>query len=337
MRRKQGPILVMLAGLLAFVIVALGFIGAKAMAVHHPPGVQFACGDVGVKPTFLAYDAATAGQNFGPSSTATNVALVEADLHLRRCTDPALTVAHAAYYGVDGLSLPISQLQFQAAVQDELQHPTVVWRNRVRAIEAFEASGSLTLSISTANYQTLYFQKGSSAWVIPQLASSTMINMPATVFVIRHGSVVKELKLNCGYQPHDIFPNGVITPPPVAPPAVSPPVTPVVPARHSCPPQWPYGTWPICKDGPSHDPLVNPNVPDQVKGPGTGVTGPATPPVDSPCGFATCPKAPPPTAPPSGPGPVTLPPPTTPPVTIPGISHDPPVTTPISPPPPPSA
>jgi len=323
MRRRSDVIAVMLAGVLVFVMVALGFIGAKAM--FHSSGSQFACTDVGVKPGFLAYNTATVGQNFGPPSAATNVALVEADLHLRRCTDPALTVAHAAYYGVDGLSLPMTQAQFQTAVKAELKHPTTVWRKRVRAIEAYEASASsLTLSQSTANYQTLYFQKGVSPKVIPQLASSAMINTPATVFVIRHGSVVKELKLNCGYQPHDIFPSGVITPP-------------VIPVKHSCPPQWPYGTWPVCKDGPSHDPLVNPSVPTQVKGPGTGVKGPATPPVDSPCGFATCPTTPTPTAPPSGPGPVTLPPPTTPPVTIPGISHDPPVTTPISPPPPPSA
>ena len=326
--RKSGVISLVLAGLVVFVMMALGLIGMESSKVH--PAILSACTDVGVKPVFLAYDSATMGQNFGPPSTATNVAAVQADLHVRRCSDPALTVAHAAYYEVDGLSLPMTQLQFQAAVQDELQHPTVVWRNRVRAIEAYEASASsLSLSQSTANYQTLYFQKGASAWVIPQLASSTMIRMPATVFVIRHGSVVKELKLNCGYQPHDIFPNGVITPP------VSPP--PVVPPTHSCPPQWPYGTWPICKDGPSHDPLVNPDVPDQVKGPSTGVTGPATPPVDSPCGFATCPSTPPPTAPPTTPGPVTLPPPTTPPVPIPGISHDPPLTTPISPPPPPPA
>ena len=325
--RKSGVISLVLAGLVVFVMMALGLIGMESSKVH--PAILSACTDVGVKPVFLAYDSATMGQNFGPPSTATNVAAVQADLHVRRCSDPALTVAHAAYYEVDGLSLPETQLQFQAAVQDELQHPTVVWRNRVRAIEAYEASASsLTLSQTTANYQTLYFRKKASAWVIPQLASSTMIRMPATVFVIRHGSVVKELKLNCGYQPHDIFPNGVITPPSVPP---------VVPPRHSCPPQWPYGTWPICKDGPSHDPLVNPDVPDQVKGPGTGITGPATPPVDSPCGLGTCPTSPPPTAPPSGPGPVTLPPPTTPPVTIPGISHDPPVTTPISPPPPPPA
>lgn len=310
-------------------LTALGFVSVKSVFESSPKYPSHACIDVGNQPAFLAYASDTVGQNFGPPSTATNVASVQADLHVRRCSDPALTVAHAAYYGVGGLTLPMTQLQFQAAVQDELQHPTVVWRNRVRAIEAYEASASsLTLSRSTANYQTLYFQKGASAWVIPQLESSTMINTPATVFVIRHGSVVKELKLNCGYQPHDIFPNGVITPPSVPP---------VVPPRHSCPPQWPYGTWPICKDGPSHDPLVNPDVPDQVKGPGTGITGPATPPVDSPCGFATCPTTPTPTAPPSGPGPVTLPPPTTPPVTIPGISHDPPVTTPISPPPPPPA
>ena len=321
--RRRGAILTLLAGVIAFMLTALGFVSVKSVFESSPKYPSHACIDVGNQPAFLAYASDTVGQNFGPQSRATDVASVQADLHIRRCTDPALVTAHAAYYGVGGLSLPMTQDQFAAAVKDAIVHSKTVWRARVKSVEAYEASAtSLSLTESSRSYQTMYFQKGSNRFVTPLLLPSTMINTPAMVFVIRHGNTVKELKLQCGYQPHDVFPGGVIITPPAA---------------KSCPPKWPYGTWPICKDGPSYDPLVNPNVPAQVKGPGTGVHGPATPPVDSPCGFATCPTSPPPTAPPSGPGPVTLPPPTTPPVTIPGISHDPPVTTPISPPPPPSS
>lgn len=76
-------------------------------------------------------------------------------------------------------------------------------------------------------------------------------------------------------------------PPGSTPPGSTPPETP------KCPPDMPFGEYPLCKDGPSHDVLVNPDVPAQVKGPGTtpigGDPGPASAPTDSPTGCpGTC-------------------------------------------------
>jgi hypothetical protein len=121
-------------------------------------------------------------------------------------------------------------------------------------------------------------------------------------------------------------------------------ITPIPPG-HGAPPitcvsgcvQTPYckmhPTAPKCltpKD-PTKDVLVNPNVPDQVKGPGTTPVGtspgPATKPVDSSTGCnGPCPTSPQPTP---------TSPPTPEPVTPTPIATDPPVTGTVPPPPPP--
>lgn len=111
---------------------------------------------------------------------------------------------------------------------------------------------------------------------------------------------------------------GVCKNPQVLYPQPAPPTTP--PGEGLCrstgEPVPPNG---LCPKDPTQDVLINPDVPDQVKGPGTtpiGVNpGPATKPTDSPTGCnGPCPKpggtTPKPPAPPSGPGPVVLPPPT---------------------------
>ncbi|TAH33762.1 hypothetical protein EYC59_04535 [Candidatus Saccharibacteria bacterium] len=87
-----------------------------------------------------------------------------------------------------------------------------------------------------------------------------------------------------------------VTPPAPAPEVPTPGTTPGTPPPgtttppETCPPDMPYGTPPYCKDGPSHDVLLNPDVPAQVRGPqGSAPTGPASVPTDSPSGCpGTC-------------------------------------------------
>jgi hypothetical protein len=81
------------------------------------------------------------------------------------------------------------------------------------------------------------------------------------------------------------------------PPAIALPPPATTTTVPTCPPgQHPSPLNGVCiapKD-PSQDPLNNPSVPPIVKGQGTtpanGDPGPATQPVDTPCGFATCPS-----------------------------------------------
>ena len=93
----------------------------------------------------------------------------------------------------------------------------------------------------------------------------------------------------------------VSTPPPAstAPPVKTPPTPGTTTTTQPCPAgQHPSPLNGVCivpKD-PSADPLNNPAVPPVVKGPGTTPAGqapsaPATAPVDSPCGYATCPSS----------------------------------------------
>jgi hypothetical protein len=140
------------------------------------------------------------------------------------------------------------------------------------------------------------------------------------IFVSKKGCAIAKATLVSASTPADVTKetaskrgaclNGKSHPKP-KPPNPTPTPTPTPTPSPSCPPNMPHGHWPICKDDPSHDPIVNPSVPDQVKGPGTGVTGPPSTPTDGPCGITTCPTATPKPTPPSGGGPTTLPSPTT--------------------------
>lgn len=201
--KKKGALFGLLAAVIAFALVALAFVGLPAVITATAPPAAVACVNVQNAPAFLAYDAKTRGDNFGPSGQATTVEQAQAELHQRRCTDAALVTAHAAYYGVDGLSLPMSQNVFEQAVQAALDAPATVWRARVTAVEAYEASGNLSMATSHAQYDTLFFLTGEDASVVPDLVAGPVGDRVSTLFVVRHGNVTKNLKLECGFQPFE--------------------------------------------------------------------------------------------------------------------------------------
>ena len=336
MNRRNGLIVFGGAGLLLMLLLGLVFGPGVIKVIAAPPSPDFACADMQEKATFLAYSQNTKGDNFGPVVNAANVGEAQAELHARRCIDPALVTAHAAFYGVDGLSLPMSQQAFEDAVKAAKKEPATVWRSRIEAVEAYEKTGELSITTSTKRYDTLFFREGDKKSVVPTLYAGPVRDKVSTLFTVRHGDVVKKLKLECGFQPFEQdFPGtpGKPKPPtttPTTPPATRPPTTP--PAT-------------LTPKDPSKDVNVNKDVPEQVRGPGTtpvgGDPGPAEEPVDSDTGCdgaCTNPSAPAPSpaasTPPSGGGPTQLPAPTEAPVTPTAIASDPPVATSIATPPP---
>lgn len=120
------------------------------------------------------------------------------------------------------------------------------------------------------------------------------------------GNVVMTSPIALPPRPEHLAP--IVSPPPPPPAEVT---TEAPPPGTTTPPQkceWPtpHGEWPNCKDDPSRDVLNNPDVPAQVKGPGTtpigGDPGPASQPTDSPTGCrGTCNNAATATAAPANP------------------------------------
>lgn len=225
MNRKRWVALAAAAGALVVVVAMLG--GWVGLANSKPNPKDKPCTDVNTSAQFYAYDSATRGNNFGPAVVASNVKEALFDLHQRICTDAALVTAHAAYFGVDGLSLPMSQKQFEKAVNAALAAPGTVWRQRVEAVEAYVSSGTVSLVTSTKAYDTMFFGKGNSSKDVPDLYAGPVTDRVSTLLVIRHGKMVKNLKLECGFQPFEPeFPGTPKNPPHHPKPTPTPTPTP---------------------------------------------------------------------------------------------------------------
>lgn len=289
------------------------------------PGVAdpktYSCADVQKDARYLAYDAETKGQNFGPKVTASDVSGATKELHARRCVDPALTAAHAAYMGVDGYK--------RTNVTEKatwLKSNPLEWGKLIAKLEKMQEKYDAKLITSKASYETWLFKKAASDMDAPSvLEGSVNPKVARTVLVIGKWEFI----LNCGLQPRWV----ILASPPSTPqtstttPGTS---TPAGPGECTKPPKpsgngWWYRasdcTWlqKLTPKDPSKDVNKNPDVPAQVRGPGTTPVGsdpgPATKPTDSPTGCqGSCAASPAPaaSAPPRGGGSVTLAPPTEP-------------------------
>jgi hypothetical protein len=127
-------------------------------------------------------------------------------------------------------------------------------------------------------------------------------NRKAIKVTMANGSVVW-IMVRCGNVVYGTPPPGVPTTTPSTPP----------PTTNTCPPSTPYGTWPVCKSGPSADPASRSNAP--VGGGTSSDSGPGTyvPPAQMsqpPATQPAAPAAPKVTTPPVGssPDPVSAPP-----------------------------
>jgi hypothetical protein len=137
---------------------------------------------------------APAGSNFfGPAVTQTSVAGQLAELHNRRCADPALVVAQSKYEGLPGY-VNLTGAQLTAEANALAGNPTQ-WMQAIKNLESNE-SGKLDVDTTkSGSYQTMYMVvQPSGAPLIEQTAPDR-----PSFAVLEIGSWI--YKLDCGFQP----------------------------------------------------------------------------------------------------------------------------------------
>jgi len=218
--------------------------------------------------------------NNGPAAP-TEVDAAKAELHARRCTDPALVAQHASYQ-----SGSFAGTQALLDVTNGYVNDRSSWVNAVAIMEAAEAQCSASVVEMSGPYKTMYMQ-GTQPVPSSYPADPDRPSYLVLRFSCPNGSEWN-YKLDCGFQPVGQFPPPPETPAPPAsstpscsvncgpppstctyncvsttiPPTTTPPTTPPV----TCPPQGckPYvpPTPEMCAD-PAHpcQPGVGPSVP----------------------------------------------------------------------------
>lgn len=302
----------------AAVLFLIGsWVGIAAGDDPTPPDDSAECASA--DPYYYSYDAD--GNRFGPPVSEELQAAV-AELHTRRCADPALVVAHAMYHGKKYLDLPTQQAEVTRLVSDR-----VSWRYAVDMMTIFETNEcAASIETMSDDYQTLYMLDGADRSVAPGIhkASPDVPSFRVLRYTCSDGRVFN-YKLDCGFQPVDQdFPDipeipdnptpttgpppSVTQPPTTGTPTTGPPTT--RPPTTTTPPTTECPTGPEgCKDG-DDDIVNNPptcNLPDDLCHGGTGPTIPRPPETSQPRPTV----APPPVTPP----PTVAPPPTQPTVT----------------------
>ena len=195
----------MLIPLLLFLVVGVG-----KVVVDDPPAggnttttVPAACpGAV----HYFRHDLPVEVNHFGPAAPDNDVNAALAELHNRRCVDPALTVAHRQYQARNYTS-PEERL-FQT---EGLANNPEAWALNVLALEEREAIAvKVEVVDMTESYQTLYMVDTPVPTIYQDVVDRPKYKVIR--FTYADGSV-DNLKLDCGFQPVEpIFP-GIPGPP----------------------------------------------------------------------------------------------------------------------------
>ena len=242
---------------------------------------------------FFTYDVT---QNFfGPASASADVETQKSELHNRRCSDPALAVAHQEYQA-GAYSSPQERLAKTQTLIDDKE----AWRLTVMSLETRESSCSASLQTMSGNYQTLWMRKGASSSDIPGIYQASPEKPSYDVLRFDCAGSQLNYKLDCGFQPVATSFVGVPTldqpapstpskPRPNSPPATTIPKAPPT-TTGGCPPGY------NCKD-PSRGIGNNPAA-CALGDCGPRPVNPTPPPADAVVPTATV-----------APPPVTLPPP----------------------------
>lgn len=203
--------------------------------------------------TFYAYNSPAGSHFFGPEAPMRARAAYQ-EMLMRRCQDPVLTVAHAAYES----GMWSDPAHLQTRVQDFMMNRDH-WQNTISRLMAMESECNLSIESMSNEYQTLAMQTGNSRNVPPTLFQVTP-NRPSfeVLRVSCPNGRVYNFKLNCGFQPvAQEFPRVPRTPPNPNPPPGSPPGTPpscCAPPCDNCNPPPPCDNCnppPGCPTGPN--------------------------------------------------------------------------------------
>lgn len=248
-----------------------------------PASVVASCDDVeGNTPTF--YNQQTDDLAFGPA-VETQVDPAVAELHKRRCQDPALTTAHAIDAGLEGWDFKPTDAEWQEQ-WTRLNGDRELWLSVIAQLEAQEKSEETTVEVVNYphSYHTMWFLDGPEGQFgkLPFLRQGPGHASEAGMvlkFTFKDGSV-RMYRLSCGFQPvrETPFPN---VPPVEEPPCDCPPPPPVttvppsttVPGTSVPPKACPPGTiW----DDKDHDGKVDEGecIPPNEKPPVTTVAPP---------------------------------------------------------------
>ena len=241
---------------------------------------------------------------FGPPVIARDEATIKAELRERRLCgndlmgDPTLTAAHYAAWSATGLTAQKVDFSGIDAFAAKLAADQPMWTAIVDEMTALENASTFSLEAIPAGSPSLYMVPDGAGGVTTH-QGFTVGNGVAVVF--KHGNYVIKDRLECGFQDvRETFP-GVSQVPPGSPELPKPTPTPTpTPTPKVCPPNMPYGTWPVCKDKPSVDPAAQGKAPvgngtnkdpgsgayvppaDMVQPPATPYVAPAPPAVTTP-------------------------------------------------------
>ena len=187
-----------------------------------PPGGETCATSV----HFFAQD--VGGHKFGPAVTE-EVNAAQADLRNRLCSDPALAVALQEYV-TNSFSSPDERVAKTAAL---VQNPDA-WRLTVLAVTNAVAQGSPRVETMSGAYKTLYMV--TEGRQIPEVFNASPGKPSFAVLRFDTPQGVKNLKLDCGFQPvEQSFPPAV--PPRTQPPSPrQPKQPPVIPPQPPKPP-----------------------------------------------------------------------------------------------------
>lgn len=264
--------------------IFLGFAGLVALSRNDQTPANAAEAGGGNACTsqvyYFRYDSGTKGNNFGPNADKGTLAAATAELHRRRCIDPALTASHWATVG------KIAFTAIDATTVRFAQNPSQ-WLSAIQTLEKIEAAGKPQLKTLSGSYWSLYMIKAPNGGV--SVRQDFTLNGTAKVYAFKLNGREIYWQLFCGFQPRQqqSFPGiprigvpfkpGTPTSPPCSHNCGPPPGCKVKCKPPTCPPGQ-HGKPPVCKDDPSNDPAAKGNVPPQVTGKAPPVTSPAKPP-----------------------------------------------------------
>lgn len=229
MRRSN---LLMAGGALMLLLLFSGFI----------PGLGPVPGNASESPcegvegdTPTLYNQQTDDLAFGPS-VGGELEQVKAELHKRRCLDPALTAAHAIDAELDGWPFPSSDEEWQDQ-WGRLIGDRELWLKVIGELEAQEAEATADLFDDPEGYHSMWFLDGPEGQYgkLPFLRQGPGHAGEAgmTLRFTWSDGTVRQYRLSCGFQPvrHTPFPE---VPPVEQPPCDCPP--PTIPTTTTVPP-----------------------------------------------------------------------------------------------------
>ncbi len=167
--------------------------------------------------------------NNGPAAP-TEVEAAKAELHVRRCADPALVAQHTSYQ-----SGSFAGTQALLDVTNGYVNDRPSWVNAVAIMEAAEAQCSAAVVEMSGPYKTMYMQ-GTQPVPSSYPADPDRPSYQVLRFSCPNGSEWN-YKLDCGFQPVGQFPPPPEGTPPPAPPTGGPtPTSPTPVCTRNCGP-----------------------------------------------------------------------------------------------------